>query len=187
MLPAKRFPKSDLEEDPYPKLYIPWRVVREESTKVRIVHLSRAVEFQPLNRPDVKRVGISAGKTLRYASAKETERQGANCLTRRNRQPNAIEDAINLGQGGRLTWIRSVPGIDFSLRDSGVAWQPAKPERRVAGVVVSESRMIERIDQIHSEVDLASSFGADKGQVEALLNRNVEKLLHWSSYVEGAG
>lgn len=112
-----------LEENPYPKLYIPWRVVRDQSTKVRVVRLSRAEKFQPLDRPDVKRVGISAGKPLRYASAKETERQGADRLTRGNREPNAVENAIDLGQRSSLTWIRCVPRIDFSLRHRLVAWQ----------------------------------------------------------------
>ena len=79
-----------LEEDPHTKLYITRRVVREQSTKVRIVRLSRTVKLQALERPDVKGVCSPAGKTFRYASTEEIERQGANRLTWCNGQSNAV-------------------------------------------------------------------------------------------------
>ena len=178
--------QQNLEEHPHTKLDITRRVVREQSTKVRIVHLSRAVEFQALERPDVKGVCIPAGKAFRNTRTEEVERQGANCLTGCNSESNAVEYSIHLGQRSRLTWICSIPRIDIGLRQESIARQSAKPERSVTGIIVSEGRMIERIDQVDPEVDFALSIVSDKRQVKALLNRDVEKLLHWRSDIQCA-
>src|SRR5688500_19688864 len=83
-----------LEEDSDAKLNIPWRVVREESTKVRIVHLSRAVKFQALDCPVVKRFRRYGGKTFWNPSNEENVRLSDNRLTRFNIHLIDVEYAI---------------------------------------------------------------------------------------------
>lgn len=112
----------DLKEHPHAKLNVTRRVVREQSTKVCIVYLSRTVKLQALNRPDVEGVWVPARKPFRNTRTEEIERQSANRLTWCNRQSNAVEYSINLGKRRRLSWICSVPRIDLSLRYWLITW-----------------------------------------------------------------
>ena len=166
------------EEHSYSELNVTWKEYRAtslERTKPRIVSLPNAVELESLQRGDIERKWITRSEALRKLSVEEVQRQTAGLRAERSGLTCDIDVRSDLGQqssacGRRREWlvIERRPSVIFRRRDrlgystyrlgSYFCREGAHAEWHVASIVVTEVRMIERIDEINSEVDLSLAF-----------------------------
>ena len=149
---ATNYQQTKLKEQPYSELDIPRIIHGEQRSEIRVIRLPQTIELHTFERRDIERVRISGRKPGWHRNTVKARRDRA-CWQPAVDGEVLNSDQVRVGRSGRVRFaVKGRPRVVFGQSDRRFSGQGSEAERRVAGIVKSEHRLIEGVQQIDTEL-----------------------------------